>query len=123
MAWNIRERKTEHAGAKHGCGAYYGPKAIAKRASNKGRRINDRRAAASALGEVELVTADADTGMINAQSVYRATGRLRRNAGAGVRAKWVGRISLSWRKPWGSTSAFRHYTCGPAVVAGARRTT
>lgn len=38
MAWNIREKKTEHAGAKHGCGAYWGPKAVAKQASNKERR-------------------------------------------------------------------------------------
>ena len=53
MAWNIRERKTEHAGAKHGTGAYWGPKAIAKHASNKERRINNRRAVASALGDVE----------------------------------------------------------------------
>ena len=34
MAWNIRERKTEHAGAKHGSGAYWGRKWIAKHASN-----------------------------------------------------------------------------------------
>jgi hypothetical protein len=71
--------------AKHGCGAYYGPKAIAKRASNKGRRINDRRAVASALGEVKLVTAEADTRMITAQGVYRATRRLRRNT-----RRWCG---------------------------------
>lgn len=43
MAWNIRERKTEHAGAKDGCGAYWGPKAVAKRASNKERRRIARR--------------------------------------------------------------------------------
>lgn len=30
--------KTEHNGAKHGCGAYWGPKADAKRESNKARR-------------------------------------------------------------------------------------
>ena len=51
MAWNIRERKTEHAGAKHGCGAYYGPKAIAKRASNKERRRNARRAVTGSPAE------------------------------------------------------------------------
>ncbi len=79
MAWNIRERKTEHAGAKHGCGAYYGPKAIAKHASNKERRINGRRAVASALGEVQLVTAEADTRMIGDQSAYSARRRVRRN--------------------------------------------
>ena len=44
MAWNIRERKTEHAGAKH--------------ASNKERRSNDRWAVAS---EVELPNAAADS--------------------------------------------------------------
>jgi hypothetical protein len=43
MAWNIREKKTEHAGAKHGCGAYWGPKAVAKHASNKERRRIARR--------------------------------------------------------------------------------
>jgi hypothetical protein len=51
MAWNIRERKPEHAGAKHGNGAYWGPKAVAKRASNKERRRNARRAVAAALVE------------------------------------------------------------------------
>lgn len=58
MAWNIRDRKTEHAGAKHGSGAYWGPKAIAKHASNKERRSNDRWAVAS---EVELPNAAADS--------------------------------------------------------------
>lgn len=53
MAWAIRERKTEHAGAKHGSGAYWGPKSIANHASNKERRGNDRRAVATALGELE----------------------------------------------------------------------
>lgn len=46
MAWSIRERKTEHAGAKHGCGAFYGPKAVAKHASKKERRRSGRRMAA-----------------------------------------------------------------------------
>ena len=36
--------QTEHAGAKHGCGAYYGRKVEAKKVSNKARRRNDRRA-------------------------------------------------------------------------------
>lgn len=35
--------KTEHAGAKHGNGAYWGRKVDAKRESNKKRRENDRR--------------------------------------------------------------------------------
>lgn len=38
MAWNIRGRKSVHAGAKHGNGAYWGPKAIAKHASQGPRR-------------------------------------------------------------------------------------
>ncbi len=38
--------KTEHAGAKHGSGAYWGPKAEAKRQSSKARRVADRKEAA-----------------------------------------------------------------------------
>src|SRR6266436_650940 len=88
MAWNIRERKTEHAGAKHGCGAYYGPKAIAKHASNKERRINNRRVVVSALGELELVIAPPDSDIENVetnvemtseQRAYRVSRRVRRN--------------------------------------------
>jgi hypothetical protein len=60
MAWNIRGRQTEHARAKHGNGAYWGPKAIAKHASNKERRVNARHAVASALGDVELTDNTAD---------------------------------------------------------------
>ena len=37
--------KTEHNGAKHGNGAYYGRKAEAKKASNKARRKADRQLA------------------------------------------------------------------------------
>jgi hypothetical protein len=37
--------KTEHSGAKHGDGAYWGPKAQAKHESNKARRIADRNTA------------------------------------------------------------------------------
>ena len=40
MAHNAKQ--TEHAGAKHGKGAYWGPKADAKRESRKARRRNDR---------------------------------------------------------------------------------
>ena len=36
--------KTEHAGAKHGNGAFWGRKARAKRVSNKSRRVADRKA-------------------------------------------------------------------------------
>jgi hypothetical protein len=53
MAWNIYGRKTEHAGAKHGNGAYWGPKAIAKHASNTERRRNARRVALAAVQEAE----------------------------------------------------------------------
>lgn len=35
--------KTEHSGAKHGNGAYWGYKADAKKQSNKKRRSNDRK--------------------------------------------------------------------------------
>jgi hypothetical protein len=36
-------KKTEHAGAKHGSGAYWGPKQDAKKESNKVRRRNWKR--------------------------------------------------------------------------------
>lgn len=36
--------KTEHAGAKHGNGAFWGRKADAKAQSNSLRRTNDRKA-------------------------------------------------------------------------------
>jgi hypothetical protein len=35
-------KKTEHAGAKHGSGAYWGPKQDAKKESNKLRRRDAR---------------------------------------------------------------------------------
>ena len=35
--------KTEHSGAKHGNGAYWGPKKDAKKESNKVRRRNGKR--------------------------------------------------------------------------------
>lgn len=107
MAWNIRDRKTEHAGAKHGNGAYWGPKAIAKHASNKERRRNVRRDVASALGEVELaettsggvgenarcargLAAESGITMISDQGSYRASPRVRRNTRRWCRGK-VGR--------------------------------
>lgn len=37
--------KTEHSGAKHGNGAYWGRKVDAKAQSNKARRQQDRKAA------------------------------------------------------------------------------
>lgn len=40
-----KARKTEHAGAKHGGGAYWGRKAQAKAESNRARRTGDRNAA------------------------------------------------------------------------------
>jgi len=40
MAWGTK--KTEHAGAKKGTGAFYGPKADAKRGSNHRRRQDSK---------------------------------------------------------------------------------
>ena len=42
MAYNAR--RTEHSGPKQGRGAFYGPKAEAKRASTRRRRQNDKQA-------------------------------------------------------------------------------
>jgi hypothetical protein len=42
MAHNVN--KTEHAGSKKGRGAYWGPRQVAKKESNKLRRLNDKRA-------------------------------------------------------------------------------
>lgn len=44
-----RARKTEHSGAKHGNGAYWGPKVEAKHESNKLRRERDRQTATPIL--------------------------------------------------------------------------
>ncbi len=49
MALGIRSKKTEHTGAKHGNGAYWGPKWIAKKASNRERRRSAREDAPVAL--------------------------------------------------------------------------
>ena len=43
MAYNAK--KTEHAGPKKSRGAFYGPKAEAKKASKRRRRQNDKREA------------------------------------------------------------------------------
>jgi hypothetical protein len=51
MAGNAK--KTEHAGAKRGHGAYWGHKADAKRESNKLRRLNDKRAVRQGLTDSE----------------------------------------------------------------------
>jgi len=50
MAWG--RVKTEHAGPKRGKG-YWGRKAAAKRASNCGRRREDRKTAGAAASEKE----------------------------------------------------------------------
>ena len=42
MATDVHGKKTEHAGAKHGNGAFYGRKRDAKRGSNTERRRIDR---------------------------------------------------------------------------------
>lgn len=47
MAGNAH--KTEHSGAKHGNGAYWGRKADAKKQSKKLRRTNGRKAAQEAV--------------------------------------------------------------------------
>ena len=44
-------KKTEHAGAKHGSGAYWGPKKDAKKESNKVRRRNWKREVREKLAE------------------------------------------------------------------------
>ena len=43
--------KTEHCGAKHGNGAYWGRKKSAKHLSNKARRVADRKAAHKGVRE------------------------------------------------------------------------
>ena len=48
MAYNAR--KTEHSGPKQGRGAFYGPKAGAKKASNRRRRQDDKQ---TVLNELE----------------------------------------------------------------------
>jgi hypothetical protein len=35
-------KKTEHAGAKNGCGAYWGRRVVAKKESNRLRREDDK---------------------------------------------------------------------------------
>lgn len=42
MAYSTKE--TEHSGAKHGNGAYWGRKVDAKKGSKKARRANDKKA-------------------------------------------------------------------------------
>ena len=44
-------KKTEHAGAKHGSGAYWGPKKDAKKESSKVRRRNWKREVREKLAE------------------------------------------------------------------------
>lgn len=44
-------RKTEHCGAKHGVGAYWGPKKAAKKASKRVRRENGKREIRSGIGD------------------------------------------------------------------------
>lgn len=74
MAWNIHGRKTEHAGAKHGSGAYWGPKAVAKRASNTERRRNAHGVVAAAIAEVEHPET-----AVRVTQTFRGTRRTRRN--------------------------------------------
>jgi hypothetical protein len=46
-----RASKSEHSGAKHGCGAYWGRKADAKAESNKIRRLSSRDACRTGIDE------------------------------------------------------------------------
>jgi len=46
-------RKSEHAGAKHGEGAYWGVKKEAKKGSKLLRRQNDKRVIAEYLNEIK----------------------------------------------------------------------
>lgn len=64
---SVKNLKTEHSGSKKGNGAFYGRKVVAKRASNKDRRVADRQAEAASplvkceacngLGEVDVTPA------------------------------------------------------------------
>lgn len=47
-----RAKKTEHSGAKHGNGAYWGRKVDAKDESNRVRREDDKRAVEDELSDV-----------------------------------------------------------------------
>lgn len=47
----FQAKKTEHAGAKHGSGAYWGPKKDAKKESSKVRRRNWKREVREKLAE------------------------------------------------------------------------
>lgn len=51
MAQNAK--KTEHSGAKKGCGAYWGRKVAAKNDSNRKRRENDKASVAARTGGLE----------------------------------------------------------------------
>jgi hypothetical protein len=44
-------RKTEHSGAKHGVGAFWGPKRVAKKTSNRVRRENGKREVRSGMDD------------------------------------------------------------------------
>jgi hypothetical protein len=45
MRMGFKAKKTEHSGAKKGRGAFYGPKAVAKKMSSRRRRTDSKRAA------------------------------------------------------------------------------
>jgi hypothetical protein len=50
-AMGYQAKKTEHSGAKHGGGAYWGPKKDAKKESGKIRRRNEKQALREQLAE------------------------------------------------------------------------
>jgi len=53
-------KKTEHTGAKHGSGAYWGPKKDAKKESNKIRRRDEKHALREQLAEGARQRAERD---------------------------------------------------------------
>jgi hypothetical protein len=75
MAYNAK--KTEHAGPKRGSGAYYGRKAVAKKASNRRRREDDR----DAVSAADLGTLPLGTSLDFLAIIERSRSRLKREGG------------------------------------------
>jgi hypothetical protein len=70
-------KKTEHGGPKRGSGAYYGRKAIAKKASNRRRREDDR----DAVSAADLETLPLGTSLEFLAIIERSRSRLKREVG------------------------------------------
>jgi hypothetical protein len=75
MAYNAK--KTEHAGPKRGSGAYYGRKAVAKKASNRRRREDDR----DAVSAADLETLPLSTNRDFLAIIERSRSRFKREGG------------------------------------------